>query len=340
MPITLIAQVINTEAAYKLTQDDEGNDLRPGTILVRSQAGRILTQTREHYAVPYDVNNIRIPLVGEKVLLHELPSDQTTTFLKYKRYAYSLIINVHDNVNTNVLPFEAVNKAGGAGGAGQTAGISGEGLADPDIQQISFEEKEVIQAQPYEGDMLVQDRFGSLSRFSSTVDGGIYDQPKQPWSGTPGEPIIVLTSGLNTNKGNLYVIEDPEEDKSTIFIASNQKLDIKSSQPKFGPAASAIDTSDLFEGAQVAINSDRLLFNAKADSILLSGAITVAISTPAWAVDMNEFFTLFDDLLITLQKVFSGASFFNTPMGGPTLPNPLALNELMQIITKYKQMTQ
>ena len=82
------------------------------------------------------------------------------------------------------------------------------------------------------------------------------------------------------------------------------------------------------------------MFNSKVDSILLSGATTVAISTPKWAVDMDEFFTLFDDLLTTLQKVFAGASPFPTPMGGPTLPNVPAANEVTQIITKYKQMTQ
>ena len=159
MPDNLIAQVIDTESAYKLLQDDEGNDLKPGTILVRSQRGRILSQTREHYAVPYDVNNIKIPLIGEKVLLHELPTDQTTTFHKNNRYAYSLILNIHDNVNTNVLPFEAVNKAWFGMIADEAAGISGEGLVDPEIEQISFEEKEVIQAQPYDGDILHQDRF-------------------------------------------------------------------------------------------------------------------------------------------------------------------------------------
>jgi hypothetical protein len=340
MPDRLIAQVIDTEPAYKLSQDDEGNDLRPGTILVRSQPGRVLSMTREHYVVPLDVNNIKIPLVGEKVLLHKLPSDQTTTFFKEKRYAYSKIINIHDNLNTNVLPFESVNKASPGNSADESGGISGEGLKDPDIQQISFEEKEVLQVQPYDGDILYQDRFGSLLRFGSTVSGGPYDQPTQPWSGTSGEPIMVLTSGLNVAKGGLYVIEDPEQDKSSIFIGSNHKFTIKSSQPKFGPPATAILGSDAFEGAQIALNSDRILLNTKADSILLSGATTVAISTPAWAVDMNEFFTLFNDLLTTMQKVFAGASPYPTPMGGPTLPNVPALNELIQIITKYKEMTQ
>ena len=90
----------------------------------------------------------------------------------------------------------------------------------------------------------------------------------------------------------------------------------------------------------VVINSDRILFNSKVDSILLSGATTVAISTPKWAVDMDEFFTLFDELLQEMQKVYSGMHFYNTPMGGPTLPNPAATSAIMQIISRYKQMTQ
>jgi len=54
---------------------------------------------------------------------------------------------------------------------------------------------------------------------------------------------------------------------------------------------------------------------------------------------MDEFFTLFDQLLQMLQMVLSGAKPFPTPMGGPTLPNP-AIADIIQIITKYKQMTQ
>ena len=337
---TLIGQVIETEIAYKLSQDDDGNNLQAGTIKVRFAGGSGQgDQQREDFAVPMDVNKIKLPIVGEKVLLHQIPTDQTTTFHKDFKYAYDNIINIHDNLNTNVLPFENVGQAGDGGSADAAGGVSGEGLTDDSIVQISHEEKEVPPLQPYDGDMQFQDRYGSAFRFSSTVVGGIYDQPTQPWKGTPGEPIMVLTSGLNTAIGGLYVIEDPEQDKSSIYIAADHSLDIKSSQPKFGPPSTGIEASDLFKGSQIAINSDRILFNSKADSILLSGATTVAISTPKWAVDMDEFFTLFDELLTMLQMILAGAKPFPTPMGGPTLPNP-AIVDIIQIITKYKQMTQ
>ena len=335
-----IGQVIETELGYTLTQDDDGIDLPQGTIRVRVSSRGANDSTTEHYAYPIDVNRIHMPLVGEKVLMVKTPTDQNTAFHKVARYSYIKICNIHNNVNTNVLPFEHVGKAGSGGNADPSGGMEGEPLSDDTITQISHEEKEIPPLQPYDGDILTQDRYGNAFRMSSTVSGGPYDQPTQPWSGTPGEPFMALTSGLNTAKGGLYVIEDPEQDKSSIFIASNQKININSSQPAFGPPASSILGSNVFEGAQVIINSDRILFNSKVDSILLSGATTVAISTPAWAVDMDEFFTLFDDLLTTLNKVFTGISFFPTPMGGQTLPNIPAANELIQIITKYKQMNQ
>ena len=335
-----VAQVIETELGYTLTQDDNGIDLPQGTIKIRLSARGQNDSTTEHFAYPIDVNRIHMPLVGEKVLVVKTPTDQQTTFYKKSRYSYIKIVNIHNNVNTNVLPFENASKSGGAGAADPSGGMSGEPVSDDTIVQISHEEKEVPPLQPYDGDILTQDRYGSSFRMSSTITGGPYDQATQPWSGTPGDPIMVLTSGLNVAKGALYVIEDPIEDKSSIFLASNHKLAIKSSQVKFGAASSGILGSDLYEGSQVVLNSDRLLLNSKVDSILLSGATTVAISTPSWAVDMEEFFTLFDGLLTTLQKVFAGASMFPTPMGGPTLPNVPALNELMQIITKYKEMTQ
>jgi len=335
-----IGQVIENTQGFVLSQDDDGNDLPQGTVRVRVSGRGNNDSTTEHYAYPIDVNRIHMPLVGEKVLLVKTPTDQNTAFHKVARYSYIKICNIHNNVNTNVLPFEHVGKASSGGGADPAGGMGGEPLSDDTITQISHEEKDIPPLQPYDGDILTQDRYGNAFRMSSTVSGGDYDQPTQPWSGTPGEPIMILTSGLNTAAGGLYVIEDYTQDKSSILIASNQKINIDSSQPKFGPPGTAIEASSAFEGAQVVINSDRILFNSKVDSILLSGATTVAISTPKWAVDMDVFFTLFDDLLTTMQKVYAGISVYPTPMGGPTLTNPSALNELMQIITKYKEMTQ
>ena len=335
-----IAQVIKTDVGYSTNQNEEtGNDLFPGTIKVRISSRRQNT-TNEHYASPIDPNDYKRPLVGEKVVLYTVPSDLRTSFRKKSRYVYGQVINIHDNLNTNVLPFEAVNQAGKSGGADPAAGIQAEPLADAEITQIDHEEKEVPPLQAYDGDILKQDRYGNAIRMSTNTTGTAYEQTTQPWKGAPGDPIMILTSGVNTNAGNLFTIEDYTQDKSSIILASNQILTLDSSQPKFGPPAKAIQPSSAFSGAQVVINSDRLLFNSKSDSILLSGATTVAISTPAWAVDMDEFFTLFDNLLTTLQKVFSGASPFPTPVGGPTLPNAGALSEVIQIITKYKQMTQ
>jgi len=335
-----IGQVIENSQGFTLSQDDDGNDLPQGTIKVRVSARGANDSTSEHYAYPIDVNRIHMPLVGEKVLMVKTPTDQNTAFHKVARYSYIKICNIHNNVNTNVLPFEHVGKADPGGGADPSGGMGGEPLSDDSIEQISHEEKEVAPLQPYDGDILTQDRYGNSLRMSSNVSGGDYDQPTQPWSGEPGEPIMVLTSGLNTAVGGLYVIEDYTQDKSSILIASNQKITIDSSQPKFGPPSTAIQPSSTFEGAQVVINSDRILFNSKVDSILLSGATTVAISTPKWAVDMDVFFTLFDELLQEMQKVYSGMHFYNTPMGGPTLPNPAATSAIMQIITKYKEMSQ
>ena len=298
-----VAQVIETEIGYTQSQDeDTGNNLFPGAIKFRL-SGQGQDHTIEDYAHPIDVNNFKKPLVGEKVILYLAPNDQRTSFRKKDRYLYGQIINIHDNLNTNVLPFESVQMGSESPGADPAGGIQGATISDTaTVEQIDHEENDVVPLQPYDGDMLMQDRYGNALRFTKTTAGGPY--------------------------------------KTTLLLASNQILDITTSQPKFGTPIKPIIPPSTFNGAQVLINSDRLVFNSKADSILLSSASTVAISTPAWSVDMDEFFTLFDNLLTTLQKVFAGTSVFPTPVGGPTLPNPTALAELVQIITKYKQMTQ
>ena len=281
-----------------------------------------------------------IPLYGEQVLLiSAIPGD--TTSISKEQYFYISNLNTHGQVNNSILPFVQDREVSGRGYMPDAISKTAPGTKP---NQLSFKEVDITYIQPFQGDILQQDRFGSALRFSSTHKQLDAYQKKPFWTGNKqNDPFLSLTCGIKDamtgrSISKYYSIEDPTKDASYIYLTSSQKFkSFKLSQSKVG---AGVDPLNMYTKPQVIIGSDRLIFNAKKDELILTSKKDVKIATPKWQVDMDEFFTLFDELLQEMQKVYSGMHFYNTPMGGPTLPNPAATSAIMQIISRYKQMTQ
>ena len=73
-----VAQVLQTwePTQFKKTKDEEGNDLPPGTVRVRT--GETGGGGEEKWAYPADPNRMPIPLYGEQVLILNQPDGQAT----------------------------------------------------------------------------------------------------------------------------------------------------------------------------------------------------------------------------------------------------------------------
>ena len=201
---------------------------------------------------------------------------------------------------------------------------------------------DISRLQSYEGDKIIYSRFGSSIRFSSNnikdQEKITYENKNTPWDGGDVlSPILMLTNGYK-QIGAKLTIEDPKTDKSLIYLTSDQKIDIDSSQTKLG---SAINNGSIktYSDSQVIISSDRLLFNARKDNIILSANEDVNIATPTWAMEMNKFFDLFDEFLEEILKTARAESNYLTGVG-PTTGNPTLLAAATIIQTKLKLMKQ
>ena len=80
----------------------------------------------------------------------------------------------------------------------------------------------------YEGDMILEGRFGNSIRFGSTNNNVDISNPNS-WSdlGNTGDPITIIRNGQSSdldNKGWLPTIENINEDPSSIYLTSNQKI--------------------------------------------------------------------------------------------------------------------
>jgi len=340
MTSAFVAEVVNTSIAYKESTDRDGNILPRGSIQFRVK-NTTNAFTLIDYAAPIDSNNIEVPLAGEHVMISVATADISSPTSKVSRYYYSKTINIQDSVNANVLPF--VNAFIAAKSKSQTYNTIGirnnsNPITDKTVKDLLLTHElnnTVGFLQPFEGDKLLQSRFGSAIRFSSTVTGNtsIYGNTPQ-WEGrTNGDPIVAITSGLRSSS-NYYTIEDINEDKSSIYLLSNQRLRINTR-----PLNSNIKPIDNYTGAQVIINSDRLVFNSKSDSIILSSAKTVGVSTRTWKADLTEIFDILEELVQQISDLTTGKSQFQTPMGGPTLTATNA-PQLQRLLTRIKAMKQ
>ena len=93
-----------------------------------------------------------------------------------------------------------------------------------------------------------------------------------------------------------------------------------------------------YNNGQIVIGSDRLFFNARRDDISLVSKTTVNVATPAWAIDMDKFFTIIESLTQELVNLAQGSATFATGAGPTGVSTNLAA--LQNILTQLKAMKQ
>jgi len=81
---------------------------------------------------------------------------------------------------------------------------------------------------PYEGDMILEGRFGNSIRFGSTNNSQEISEPNA-WSdsGNTGDPITIIRNGQSSNldeKGWIPTTERINEDATSIYLTSNQRI--------------------------------------------------------------------------------------------------------------------
>jgi hypothetical protein len=298
-----IGQVLQTHfpTQYGKYRNITGLVHPPGTVRVRLR-GAGSGGSSEVWASPIDPTQVNVPLYGEQVLVVKAADGRGIVFTVQKYY-YVCLINAHGQVNNTIMPF--LQNAAVSGRSYMPDAVS---LSLPGLRPIqpTFLKKKITTIQPFTGDIIRQDRWGSVLRFSSTHLIMLPYKKKPFWKGLkPHDPIITLTCGVKDAQtgnpsGKYYSIENPDDDKSWIYLTSSQKIEkFKTAQRKLGEG---VDPFSIYMKPQVIIGSDRLIFNAKKDEIVLVAKKDVKIATPKWQTDMDEFFTQIHKLIQEVIK--------------------------------------
>jgi hypothetical protein len=252
------------------------------------------TTSNLSYALPYDSQQKTYPLVNEIVLLFSLPNQQIGVNTANQSYFYLKPLGVwnhpHHDAYPNLVksnnPQQSQDYRATENGVVRqvTDGSTEIDLNSPvNPSQNTFVEKSNIHPlMPYMGDSLMEGRYGQSIRFGSTAKSK--SEISNNWSseGNNGDPITILRNGQPTqvsDRGWIPITEDISQDLTSVYLTSYQKIPFSIANENFVSYTTPPTTPAQFANPQIILNSDRIVLNAKNDSVLISGQKSVGISS-------------------------------------------------------------
>jgi len=262
-----------------------------GTIFFESVGGASLNSNNNNIALPLLPYLKNYPLVNELVLLFQLPDTNIGANNNTVKYYYlnpiALWNNQHMNGYPNLLKKTTTqstqNKSYQEMSDGQTSKSTDEEVDyqfnSPIVGGTFAERSNIHPLLSYAGDIIMEGRWGNSIRFGSTVK---VDSNNWSGNGENGEPITIIRNGQSpesSDEGWIPVVENINKDLSSVYLTSNQTIPLETnitSNPTLSTPPEAITA---YSGSQVMINSDRLVFNTKADSIILNSQKTISLTS-------------------------------------------------------------
>jgi hypothetical protein len=293
-------------------------------------------------AKPLFGNIKNFPLLNEIVYIFSLPStligETTSESIKYYLNPVALWNHPHHNgypTNANENP-QTQQKTYIQTELGNTSKITNQ-PSTINLGQTFIERSNIHPLLPFEGDIIYEGRWGNSIRLGSTIT------TKPPvvkslnnWSttGSSGDPIIILRNGQGSgsSEGWLPIIEDINNDNSSIYLTSTQKIPLKPINISYDSYNIQPQSINEFSGKQILFNSGRLVLNSTNDHILLSSNKSVGlnaissvnIDTPLTVIqsdkvllgskDATESMIKGDLLIIELQSLLNQLTLLTTSL--------------------------
>ena len=246
-------------------------------------------------AYPLSRNIFTYPLLNEIVTLFHSPISQDKVDVgdSYKVY-YTTPVAVWNHPHYNPHPDPQLR----------------EGVVSPGP---GVEEKgDIPPMLPFMGDTLIEGRFGQSIRFTGVRSN------QQPLVGEQNnaKPLTIIANGFKQPDPNnplegldadgyTPVVEDINNDVSSIYMTSDHiiPLDLSSqrrgSYLNAGPAA-----ANVYRGAQILMNSDRIVLNARKESMLFSANETISMSSPSTHIEGDN------RVVVDAPKVYLGVGAY------------------------------
>jgi hypothetical protein len=234
-------------------------------------------------AKPLDPTFKSLPLINEIVYILALPNTDIGEFASTKTNYYINTVGIwnhpHHNAfpqNSNILP-PSQQKDYVQTQLGSVRRVTDQST-EIFLGKTFVERGDIHPLLPFEGDKIIEGRWGNSIRLGSTVKN-----TPNTWSSTGenGDPITIIRNGQGnqTDEGWVPTIEDINNDDTSIYFTSTQKIPLEASSTSYSSYSSNPPTTpNEYAGRQLILNSGRLVFNTTEDHLLLSSIKTVNIN--------------------------------------------------------------
>jgi hypothetical protein len=227
-------------------------------------------------ASPLFPNYKHYPLINEIVALYPYLPDSSLSGIsmegKKSAYYYISPINLWASQHHNAVSIGTENTLSPSQqknyqqtSAGSVNRVTNGGT-EIDLGNTFVEQTNINPLQPFEGDFIVEGRFGQSLRFGSSEGK---------------DPITKIRNGqgTETSDGWVTINENINQDKASIYLTSTQQINLEPNIFNYNSYTTAPESIANYSSNQVLINSGRLVLNSNTDSILLSSAKSINLNS-------------------------------------------------------------
>jgi len=228
--------------------------------------------TEENFMTVYPLlSNLKFyPLLNEIITVISLPSTELETDPNSSKFYYLPPLNVWNSQHHNAIPGASnlppsQQKDYQQTEVGSVRRVT-DGGTEINLGDTFIEQLNINSLQPFEGDYILEGRFGNSLRFGSS-------QGK--------DPITKIRNGQGpqTDEGWTTIEENIQEDKASIYLTSTQQVPLQPNTFNYNSYSTAPESVNQYSKPQILLNSGRIVLNANQDHILLSSAKSINLNS-------------------------------------------------------------
>lgn len=286
-PSSTFARVVDVLTdSFHPKYDDYGGSQSINGVFYRTLSSAKLEEddTQLRFAFCSNVNIKRVPLKNEIVEIVSLPSERRSTgpgsTKPYWRQVVPMWNHPHHNAYPDTIQYEDQE-------------------SEAEFGDYFEESDKVNPLQLFPGDLSIEGRHGQSIRMTGTK----YDSNIWIDDSNNGQPLTIIRNGQKeAGSGDESVLEDINEDKSSIYLTSDHTVELTQANEKRAAWSEEPEKADKFKGSQVIINSGRLYFNAYDEHALLSAKEGIGLNAKTISLDGEEYIGL------DAKKIYLGAA--------------------------------
>ena len=233
----------------------------------------------EGIAYPLSMNFNTLPVKNEIILVEFGPSTSVELGSALQKSYYQTAYNLWNHPHHGAYPTD----------------IEEEDVNIGDAFEVN---DKIAPLQPYPGDTIISGRLGQTIRLSGTR----IEENKITDDSNRDKPFTIISNGkVEPTNGFLPVVENINEDPSSIFMTSDHVIPLSLANNKRDSYDKAPELPTKYQGSQVLVNSDRVVLNARKNDLLISGQESVGINSNTVNIDGKEF------MCIDADKIYIGS---------------------------------